>query len=218
MKPLILFGDRISHPFRACLMLLKAGSVAGLEEKTVNLMKGEQHKLKELPLKQVPVLRHGEKVITQSTTILRYTAANFCKSSWYEDPKIRFLIDEYFDFWQSSKNPPLFLAVRNRCFYKELFKLDAPNEDVIEKNVKEFRASLTFFDNHFMKGGPFIGGSKSITIGDLLASNTLEQAKLVDGKFVNDVYGDYLIRCTEQVEEYSSIVQELDKLKIRINS
>ena len=100
MKPLILFGDRISHPFRACLMLLKTNPVVEFEERRVSLLKGEQHKTKELPLKQIPVLHHGDIVITQSTTILRYSASKFCGRSWYEDPKIRFLVDEYFDFWQ----------------------------------------------------------------------------------------------------------------------
>ena len=100
MKPLILFGDRISHPSRACLMLFKTNPVLEFEEKTVNLLKGEQHNYKELPLKQIPVLCHGDKVIAQSTTILRYSASKFCGRSWYEDPKIRFLIDEYFDYWQ----------------------------------------------------------------------------------------------------------------------
>ena len=107
MKPLILFGDRISHPSRACLMLLKTNQVPGFEERQVSLFKGEQHKLKELPFKQVPVLHHGDKVIAQSTTILRYVASNFCNQSWYEDPKTRFAVDEYFDFWQErSLNAP----------------------------------------------------------------------------------------------------------------
>ena len=100
MKPLILFGDRISHPSRACLMLMKSNPGLTFEEKSVSLFKGEQHKLKELPLKQIPVLHHGDKVIAQSTTILRYTASNFCEKFWYENPKTRFLVDEYFDFWQ----------------------------------------------------------------------------------------------------------------------
>ena len=100
MKPLILFGDRISHPSRACLMLMKSNPGLNFEEKSVSLFKGEQHKLKELPLKQIPVLHHGDKVIAQSTTILRYTASNFCEKFWYEYPKTRFLVDEYFDFWQ----------------------------------------------------------------------------------------------------------------------
>ena len=100
MKPLILFGDRISHPSRACLMLMKSNPGLNFEEKSVSLFKGEQHKLKELPLKQIPVLHHGDKVIAQSTTILRYTASNFCEKFWYEQPNTRFVVDEYFDFWQ----------------------------------------------------------------------------------------------------------------------
>ena len=100
MSSLKLFGDRISHPSRACLMLLKSTPAVEFEERSVSLFKGEQHTLKELPLKQVPVLHHGNKIIAQSTTILRYAASNFCERPWYEDPKTRFHVDEYFDFWQ----------------------------------------------------------------------------------------------------------------------
>ena len=112
MKPLILFGDRISHPSRACLMLMKSNPGLTFEEKSVSLFKGEQHKLKELPLKQIPVLHHGDKVIAQSTTILRYTASNFCEKFWYENPKTRFLVDEYFDFWQVRSFALRFISLK----------------------------------------------------------------------------------------------------------
>jgi len=214
MKPLILFGDRISHPSRACLMLMKSNPGLNFEEKSVSLFKGEQHKLKELPLKQIPVLHHGDKVIAQSTTILRYTASNFCEKFWYEQPNTRFVVDEYFDFWQAAKNPPLLVAVRNACFYKALFNLNEPDQEVIKKAFKEFQAALKVFDKHFLKGGPFIGGSTAITIGDLLAANTLEQAKLVDEKFINGRYGDYLARCGEEkTTEYRTIMEGRDILR-----
>jgi len=213
MKPLILFGDRISHPSRACLMLMKSNPGLTFEEKSVSLFKGEQHKLKELPLKQIPVLHHGDKVIAQSTTILRYTASNFCEKFWYENPKTRFIVDEYFDFWQATKNPPLLSAVRNACFYKALFGLNEPDKEAIKKLFKEFQASLKVFDKHFLQGGPFIGGSTAITIGDLLAANTLEQAKLVDEKLINARYGDYLSRCEEKITDYRTIMEGRDILK-----
>merc|ERR1712110_1086867 len=204
MSSLKLFGDRISHPSRACLMLLKSTPAVEFEERSVSLFKGEQHTLKELPLKQVPVLHHGNKIIAQSTTILRYTASNFCERPWYEDPKTRFHVDEYFDFWQASKNPPILSAVRNKCFYKALYKLDEPDEESIKKSFK---------------GGPFLGGSTAITVGDLLAANTLEQAKLIDEKFINGKYGDYLNRCAENSSEYRSIVDEgVGKMKRLIKS
>ena len=46
---------------------------------------------------------------------------------------------------------------------------------MIKKAFKEFQASLKVFDKHFLQGGPFLGGSTAITIGDLLAANTFEQ-------------------------------------------
>ena len=49
---------------------------------------------------------------------------------------------------------------------------------MIKKAFKEFQASLRVFDKLFLKGGPFLGGSTAITIGDLLAANTLEQVRM----------------------------------------
>ena len=118
MKPIILYCDRISHPARACLMLFQTNHISGFEERKVNLIKGEHYKLKELPLRQIPVLCHGDKQIAQSTTILRYAASMFCERSWYEDPKIRFIVDEYFDFWQERS-----LKFRQCLFNKYLFNL-----------------------------------------------------------------------------------------------
>ena len=48
-----------------------------------------------------------------------------------------------------------------------------------QKVFKEFQATLRVFDKHFLKGGPFFGGSTAINIGDLLAANTLEQVHRV---------------------------------------
>ena len=79
---------------------------------------------------------------------------------------------------QGAKNPPLLVAVRNACFYKALFGLNEPDQEVIKKAFKEFQASLRVFDKLFLKGGPFLGGSTAITIGDLLAANTLEQVRM----------------------------------------
>ena len=76
---------------------------------------------------------------------------------------------------QSALNPPLIAAVRNKCFHKPLYNLDTPNEELIKENFDNFQVTQMFFEKHFLKGGPFLGESKIMTIGDLLAANTLEQ-------------------------------------------
>lgn len=81
-------------------------------------------------------------------------------------------------FVQSTKNPALLTAVRNKFFYKALYNLKEPDEELIKKAFKEFQGTLKFFDKTFMKGGPFFGGSSAINVGDLLAANTLEQVSV----------------------------------------
>ena len=58
--------------------------------------------------------------------------------------------------------------------------MNEPDQEAIRKAFKEFQASLKVFDKHFLQGGPFIGGSTAITIGDLLAANTLEQVWVIN--------------------------------------
>ena len=91
---------------------------------------------------------------------------------------------------QASKNPPILSAVRNKCFYKALYKLDEPDEESIKKSFKEFKKCLNTFDKLFLKGGPFLGGSTAITVGDLLAANTLEQVSYRG--LLSNILNDYI--------------------------
>ena len=75
-------------------------------DKQVALFKGEHKKCADLPTGTVPTLiitadDGTKKFICQSTTILRYLAVNHAKDAhWYEDPDVRFVVDEFFDYWQ----------------------------------------------------------------------------------------------------------------------
>ena len=90
---------------------------------------------------------------------------------------------------QSVQNPPLLSAVRNKCFYKALFKLEEPDNLLIEKFFKEFQGTMKIFDKHFLKDSPFLGGSESITIGDLIAANSLEQ--VLNIYFIDNLFNLY---------------------------
>ena len=109
-RKLTLYSDRISHPVRACLLFLKANGI-DFKEETVSILRGVHFNHPQLPTKRLPTLELCEEnggkpdptkmVLCQSTTILRFLATNFCnESSWYTDPKIRFKIDEFLDFFQ----------------------------------------------------------------------------------------------------------------------
>ena len=70
------------------------------------MFKGEHLQVPDLPTRTVPTLiitadDGTKKFICQSTTILRYLAVNHAKDAhWYEDPDVRFVVDEFFDYWQ----------------------------------------------------------------------------------------------------------------------
>ena len=104
---LTLYSDRHSPFVRAILLFLKANNV-DFDERKVVLFKGEHLAMPELPTRKVPtlVVKGSDNPITlcQSTTILRYLATHHTKDcSWYTDPKIRFKIDEFFDYFQVKK-------------------------------------------------------------------------------------------------------------------
>ena len=90
---------------RSVLLFLKAKDV-DFVDKQVSLFKGEHKDVPDLPTKTVPTLiitadDESKKYICQSTTILRYLAVNYAKDAhWYEDPDVRYIIDEFFDYWQ----------------------------------------------------------------------------------------------------------------------
>ena len=66
-----LIGDRASHPARSCLLLARAAGITH-EEVNVGILQGKHMKHPELPMKKVPVMKHGDVTIAESTTILRY--------------------------------------------------------------------------------------------------------------------------------------------------
>ena len=65
-------------------------------------------------------------------------------------------------FVQSTKNPLLVTAVRNKCFHKALYNLNEPDEELIKKVFKEFQGTLKFFDQWFFMKFPKITGNLSV--------------------------------------------------------
>ena len=126
---LTLYSDRHSPFVRAILLFLRANNVEFVEKK-VALFKGEHLKLDELPTKKLPTLivDGGDDPVTlsQSTTILRYLATYHAEDgSWYTDPKIRFKIDEFFDYLQvRSINVTFCLHLQHWITEDTLFQLN----------------------------------------------------------------------------------------------
>jgi len=219
---LTLYSDRMSHPVRACLLFLRANNV-NFKEQKLNLMKGEHLRHPDLPCQTVPTLichnsdssrrQLPEKlVLSQSTTILRFLGANYAtKDSWYADPKIRFKIDEFFDFYQCSLNAAVVKGVRNTLFYKVLFKLSEPNKSIVNEALAEYDKAQNLFKDYYLQDKKFIGGT-DICVGDLLAAMTFEQAKLFAEGQLKTELEDYLKEVSEAVGGYDDLLREIREI------
>ena len=121
MASLKLFCDRISHPSRAALLLLRNTGIAH-EEVKVTLFKGEHWKRPELPFKKLPVMLDNSSGVTiaESTSILRYIGQMEGGQAWYADRalKEKVKVDEFLDNWQSTINPTALRLVQNKLMYK----------------------------------------------------------------------------------------------------
>ena len=121
MASLKLFCDRISHPSRAALLLLRNTGLAHQEVK-VALFRGEHMKTPELPFKKLPVLVDSDAGVTvaESTSILRYVGQLEAGMGWYggKTLKEKTKIDEFLDNWQSSLHPNTVKLLQNQLMYK----------------------------------------------------------------------------------------------------
>ena len=175
-----------------------------------------------MPTKRLPTLELCEEnggkpdstkmVLCQSTTILRFLATNFCnESSWYTDPKIRFKIDEFLDFFQvcnyiqkgqknfdmawnipavawfifqSTMNPSLVKAIRMKLFYKPIYQLTEPDMTVVNDGLKDFMEASDFFKAYYLQDQKFMCGDR-VCIGDLIAAMTFEQVSTMPRIFLD---------------------------------
>jgi len=212
---LTLYSDRHSPFVRAILLFLKANNVDFVERK-VFLFKGEQYGLPELPTKKCPTLIVDEgdhpTTLCQSTTILRYLATYHTQDhSWYTDPKIRFKIDEMFDYFQGTIQPAIFKAIQNKFFFK-FFKQSEPNLALVKEGIAEWKSSMDFFYSHYLKGQTFMCGDK-VCIGDVMIACSIEQMKLlIPEEEVDKLYGVYLKTVADQFKEYH-LLGEVSELK-----
>nr|AQS22579.1 glutathione s-transferase theta-1-like protein [Pseudodiaptomus poplesia] len=198
-----LFGNRVSHPVRACILLArKVGQP--LEEVNVDILKGEQFKIKDLPFRKIPVLKHGDLTLAESTAILRYIAdSSPSGGDWYpKDLKKRAKVDEFLDHWHSTFNPTIFNLMRNKLFYKMLFRADKPDEKVIAELRKAKDSNNKLFNSYFIKGKPFVAG-EAPSIADILATVTMDQTSLI-GEDLSPVTA-YMDRVKSHLEGYDEL-------------
>lgn len=207
MSAIKLFSDRISHPSRASLLLLKSARIPH-EEINIKLFRGENMKRPELPFKKLPVLTNGSLTIAESTSILRYIGQTPGAEVWYGARSLeeKTKIDEFLDNWQSTINPNVMTLVRNNLLYKMVFRKSEPDQKVVKACSKLHTDHKTLIKKYFMGSNQFIGGAQP-SIADIMLVCTLQQSG-VAGADHSDMK-DYISGVREATD--TTTYDELDK-------
>ncbi|KAJ8023996.1 Glutathione S-transferase theta-3 [Holothuria leucospilota] len=161
----VLYHAPLSQPCRSILLLLKLTN-APYKEILIDLVKGE-HRTPEFlainPFHRVPVVVHGDFVLTESPAIAKYIINNVqCEDHWY----------------------PVDAKKRARYFREKISGKPVPQEEK-DAAYTEFLEVVTGFENYFLSRGPFIIGDK-ISIADLFAVSEIIQAQLSGTDFLSD--------------------------------
>mgnify|MGYP002527179708 CR=1 FL=1 len=110
----------------------------------------------------VPTLVDGDTVIWESTTIIRYLAAQYCAGGlWDPDPAKRALADRWM-YWAKSTGGP---AIIGLVFATVRTEPDARDPAAIERLTEATTEVWQFLDRH-LADKPYLAGDH-LTMGDL---------------------------------------------------
>ncbi|MFD2178410.1 glutathione S-transferase family protein [Veronia pacifica] len=120
------------------------------------------------PIKKVPLLIDGQKIIWESHTILRYLASKYGRDHWYsDDPYQRSQYERWMD-WSHTSFQPSFMKVF-WGFYRT--PESKRNMDEVNAAVSECVACLNILEET-LKESDFISGP-TITLADICAGAVL---------------------------------------------
>jgi glutathione S-transferase len=212
-QKMLLFSDRISHPARACLLLLKRTGLP-YEEKKLDMFKGDHLRTKELPMKKLPVLIDNGFVLAESTSILRYIALKSGDDTLYPaDIQARTKVDECLDFWQSSLNANVLALVQNKLMWKLMLRKSEPDVKRVKEVTKLHTTNKKTFNSYFLAGKPFVGG-ETASIADLLVAVTLEQSTVAGSD--NSAEEGFISRVKHEFKEYDAVHEDVNGLIARL--
>jgi len=111
------------------------------------------------PLGKVPVLRHGDNVIWESNTIVRYLANSYSKETWIAStPYERSLSERWMD-WSIEKLEPAFVGVF-WGFYRT--PPDNRNDSEIEKCIVDCEQCLSNIGSQLANKNNLLGYNPSV--------------------------------------------------------
>jgi len=140
------------------------------------------------PFGKVPVLRHGDKHIWESNTIVRYLAAEFSKGEWIAStPYERSLCERWMD-WSIEKLDPAFVSV-----FWGFYRTPAINRNAIAINegVAECELCLVQIGKQLAKQSYLLG--ENPTVADIAVGVFVHRlwAIELDIRFPENVLGWY---------------------------
>jgi len=187
---LVLYYFCVSQPSRSIKLLLDEAGIEH-EVKVLNLMAGEQKSeefLKVNPGGQVPVLVDGDFVLPEGAAILEYIASKHNLTSWLgEDARTKAKVHQWMH-WHHSATRKSTTAILRPVLWKT----------TDEAGAKAFADSLAFLEKHLSTVGPFLAGTGSPTIADLLILPEIDQLS---------VFGLFDLTPYPKVAEWSKAVQ-----------
>lgn len=164
MVQLEVYGDPHAMCTQKILILLEELNLK-YDLKGVDLSKGEQKSeefLKLNPFGKIPAVKYGSRDLFESRSILRYIAKNNVE---IED----LLGDIEVDIWLESEGQnynPLVSKIIYEKVFKKLYNNDEkPNEELVEKLLKELEDVLDIYESR-LKNVSYIGGDK-FSIADI---------------------------------------------------
>jgi glutathione S-transferase len=164
MVQLEVYGDPHAMCTQKILILLEELNLK-YDLKSVDLSKGEQKSeefLKLNPFGKIPAVKYGSRDLFESRSILRYIAKNNVE---IED----LLGDIEVDIWLESEGQnynPLVSKIIYEKVFKKLYNNDEkPNEELVEKLLKELEDILDIYESR-LKNVSYIGGDK-FSIADI---------------------------------------------------
>jgi glutathione S-transferase len=152
-----------------------------LEEKTLDLGKGEQRSPEYLALNPngaVPTLVDGDFVLTESRAIMQYLASKKPEAGLVPRDEAARADVVRWQFWDAAHFSPQLGTMTFELIVKPMIGMGEPDARRIEEALGNFRRFATVLDKR-LDGKPYVVGA-ALTVADLTLASSLMYAKQVD--------------------------------------
>lgn len=164
---LIVHYFPMSQPSRSIKLLCDEAGIDH-EAHIVNIMKGEQKAAEYLtinPCGQVPAISEGDFTLSEGGAILEYLASSRGLTSWLGgDAKTQAKVAQWMHWHHSNTRNSTTGIVRPA--------LTGSKDDA---GAQAFGAAAAALEEHFSSAGPFVAGTETPTIADLLLLPEIDQ-------------------------------------------